>query len=635
MNQNHRWFRFSSEEIISATPKLSKWTIVTVVQHSDVLASVCAQARNAFPNFEFHVRKCVHDKSARNSPRCLMFRTCSKPAFSLSGGNSTNARLVNDERKWALLMSMTMSSYDLPYSLSTIIKLVKRRTASNGGIALMTPSRKMLTLTWWTFSPVATSLDLISTRCPSPPLMSIHFVPMGFVFVSNQHCSTGTSCKTADLSINSSSSRLALCTKLLPVTLTQTLSWSSAVHTMGSSSQESLRPVMIAATSFFGRTSRRSLQTHSTFSPIIAAELNQVVGFCDAVHVHRHVHNMLFAWQLLDELLMTHTITFRTQDGSSHELSRLWKKGLFACKLRVWNTQGLPPGRQGSLDLVPRGQSERSPARVVICLREACASNMRQLRSAHQNSSPRTFRRGKGMFFSMRSCFKSLWWVCSSSRPWFSSSFIQPTLFFKLFFPVTAVISQSVLKTKVLLFIMLFLAFKTAVRQSVLFGVLLSMKPSDALWWDLDFSGCECITLFLKKKTSLDRLKDRGVVATFQSHTQPVLVRPTKVTRATRVSEESFLFLWASNNETGRQNIWQPKTCHHTLQKQEKNIQTCSHQQVVPAQLSHHIPLPTVTAHPRWRHSVALQQFALHRWSKTPLIFQHRQESSTATRLAQ
>ena len=37
---------------------------------------------------------------------------------------------------------MNMSLYDLACLLSFVIKLIKRRTASNGGVALKTSSRK-------------------------------------------------------------------------------------------------------------------------------------------------------------------------------------------------------------------------------------------------------------------------------------------------------------------------------------------------------------------------------------------------------------------------------------------------------------------------------------------------------------
>ena len=73
-------------------------------------------------------------------------------------------------------------------------QLIKSRTASNGGVALKTSSRKMLVLTWCTFSSVASNLDPISTRSPSPLLMWIptSFQKKSFTFVSHQHCSTGT-----------------------------------------------------------------------------------------------------------------------------------------------------------------------------------------------------------------------------------------------------------------------------------------------------------------------------------------------------------------------------------------------------------------------------------------------------------
>ena len=45
-------------------------------------------------------------------------------------------------------MLMNMGLYDFACLLSVIIKLIKSRTASNGGVALKTLSRKMPTLTW-------------------------------------------------------------------------------------------------------------------------------------------------------------------------------------------------------------------------------------------------------------------------------------------------------------------------------------------------------------------------------------------------------------------------------------------------------------------------------------------------------
>ena len=59
-----------------------------------------------------------------------------------SGGNSLCARLLDGERKCALLMSRSMVLYVLANLFSIIIKLFQGRIASNGGVVLMP------TLTW-------------------------------------------------------------------------------------------------------------------------------------------------------------------------------------------------------------------------------------------------------------------------------------------------------------------------------------------------------------------------------------------------------------------------------------------------------------------------------------------------------
>ena len=82
-------------------------------------------------------------------------------------------------------------------------------------------------------------------------------------------------------------------------------------------------------------------------------------------------------------------------------------------------------------------------------------------------------------------------------------------------------------------------------------------------------------------------------MATCQSHNQCWSLQQ-KVTLATRVSEESFLFL---GSETVGQKVCQPKRCTKH-DENIKNIQTCSRHQMAPVLVSHHIPLSAVAAHP-------------------------------------
>ena len=63
-----------------------------------------------------------------------------------------------------------------------------------------------------------------------------------------------------------------------------------------------------------------------------------------------------------------------------------------------------------------------------------------------------------------------------------------------------------------------------------------------------------------------------------------------KVTLATEVSEESYLFLGAGQNEKVDQKNWSPKTLHKALWKHIKYSNL-----LAPAAGSHHIPLVTVT----------------------------------------
>ena len=99
-------------------------------------------------------------------------------------------------------------------------------------------------------------------------------------------------------------------------------------------------------------------------------------------------------------------------------------------------------------------------------------------------------------------------------------------------------------------------------------------------------------TICIRKKKT-DWLNDGGVAAT----TLPVLVRPTKMTLATRASEESSFFLGAGKKELWARKPDNSKPCA-THCENSLTIQTCSHQRVVPVHISHDIPLPTGAAHP-------------------------------------
>ena len=160
-------------------------------------------------------------------------------------------------------------------------------------------------------SSIVTCLDQISARSSS------HFVDVNPLrsykdsrLVYDQHCSNETSFKTARLSMNSRSSRLSICTtaglNLLPIMLSQMFSYSSAVHSTGPSARDSncrrIQPtdgsLLVLQTcddcchKLRWTSLSTSLQLHSTIFAIIGALLRR---FCDAVHVHRQIHNMCFA----------------------------------------------------------------------------------------------------------------------------------------------------------------------------------------------------------------------------------------------------------------------------------------------------------------------------------------------------
>ena len=123
------------------------------------------------------------------------------------------------------------------------------------------------------------SLDFILSRSPSPSLISIHFVPLGFAVVSNQHCSTETSFNTASLSMNSSSSRVAnlqslwtepvagdVVTDVLVIFSCPLIGLPTDWFQLVLQTRE-----MMAATSFSGRTCRllcNSVNLFATFGPL-------------------------------------------------------------------------------------------------------------------------------------------------------------------------------------------------------------------------------------------------------------------------------------------------------------------------------------------------------------------------------
>ena len=133
---NHR--RSSSSSSIT---KSSRWS-------SDVIVRMSAQARVEFSNLEFDVRRRVHDcccEGIRRVSRSVQaLEQQSTPSLSRSFQRQLHAHSSPGYGEWkcALLMSMDMSMDILARLFLAIIKLIMSRTASKGGVALKTSSRK-------------------------------------------------------------------------------------------------------------------------------------------------------------------------------------------------------------------------------------------------------------------------------------------------------------------------------------------------------------------------------------------------------------------------------------------------------------------------------------------------------------